>query len=205
MRHNQILAGVLVLLLVGAAPAVLHAQFPAPPSNDSCANAITGLTVPSVTAGSTDGATVDTQAPNCGSAQVTSPGVWYTVVGTGRVITADTCTGTSYDSKLSAYCTDCSSFQCITGNDDACGLQSQISWCSQLGATYHILVHGFGGANGPFELTLTDGGACDTPVPCAESGPQRAPVPVLSRGMVAAMAFLLLGLGLFAVRRRYRT
>ena len=204
MRYSQTIVGVLALLLVGATPAILHAQMQAP-SNDLCANAITGLAVPSVTAGTTVGATTDSQAPSCDNTAVTSPGVWYTVAGTGRIIIADTCTGTSYDSKLSAYCTNCASFQCITGNDDLCGLQSQISWCSQLGSTYHILVHGFGGSTGPFDLTLTDGGPCGAPVPCGgASGPRPAPVPVLSRSMVAAMALMLLGLGLFAVRRHYR-
>lgn len=205
MRYSQAIAGALALLLVGVTPAILHAQAQ-PPSNDLCVNAITGLAVPSVTAGTTVGATTDSQAPSCGAAAVTSPGVWYTVVGTGRIITADTCNGTTtYDSKLSAYCTNCTAFQCITGNDDFCGLQSQISWCSQLGDTYHILVHGFGGATGPFDLTLTDGGPCGAPVPCgAASAPRPAPLPVLSGGMVVAMALLLLGLGLVAVRRHYR-
>ncbi len=141
------------------------------PDNDLCQDAIGPLSVPSITQGTTDFATVDTDAPFCGTS-VTSPGVWYTVVGTGTTMTASLCTGaTTYDAKLSVYCGTCGSLVCIDGNDDFCGLQSQVSWCSQLGATYYILVHGFGGATGPFELELTeDGVPCQPTVQCLPAG-----------------------------------
>lgn len=128
------------------------------PDNDDCLDAIGPLAIPSVTAGSTVGATPDPNAPTPCGTSVSAPGVWYTVVGTGRTITASTCTGaTGYDSKLNVYCLDCDDLTCITGNDDFCGLQSQVSWCSEPGVTYHILVQGFGGATGTFELELTQG------------------------------------------------
>lgn len=140
----------------------------ATPTNDDCEDAIGPLAVPSVTPGTTELATTDLGFPSpCGSGSITSPGVWYTVVGTGNTMTASMCNGnTPFDAKLNVYCdVDCTmpaEATCVTGIDDFCGLQPQVSWCSQAGALYHILVHGFGGATGPFELVLSDDGA-----PCA--------------------------------------
>ncbi len=138
------------------------------PANDLCADAIGPLSAGSSTDGSTAGATMDA-APDCGT-EVTAPGVWYTVTGTGNTMTASTCSGASYDTKLSVYCSDCADFTCQDANDDACGLQSEVSWCSQDGAEYLVLVHGFGGAVGDFTLTISDGTACTTDNGCLALG-----------------------------------
>lgn len=143
---------------------------PQPPSNDLCDNAI-AVAVPSTTAGSTDAATIDSAFPTCGTS-ITSPGVWYSVTGTGNTMTASLCNGVAlYDTKLSVYCPDCATATCVVGIDDSCGLQSEVSWCSQAGQTYLILVHGFGGQSGPFELVMSDNGVgCADPPPCAICG-----------------------------------
>lgn len=141
---------------------------PQPPGNDHCDSAIS-VSVPSTTSGTTVAADVDFGFPSpCGSATISSPGVWYSVIGTGNTMTASLCNGnTSYDSKISVFCPDCATAVCVDGNDDFCGLQSETSWCSSLGQTYLILVHGFGGDNGPFELVVSDdGSACPAPVSC---------------------------------------
>ena len=132
------------------------------PANDLCENAI-GVEVGSSTAGNTAGATPDLSFPTCVTVN-TAPGVWYSVTGTGNTMTATTCPNSSYDTKVSVYCGDCDTPTCITGNDDNCalsGLLSSASWCSQAGATYNILVHGFNDDAGAFTLDVTDDG-----VPC---------------------------------------
>ena len=144
------------------------------PANDDCANAI-AVAVPSGTPGTTEFATTDSEGfPFCGTG-ITSPGVWYSVTGTGNTITASLCDGnTAFDSKISVYCGDCAdpaNALCVDGNDDFCGLQSEISWCSQAGATYLVLVHGFGGATGTFELDISDDGvSCTADVACLPQG-----------------------------------
>lgn len=142
---------------------------PPPPPGDFCDDAVGPLAVPSATAGTTVGTTIDA-APFCGTS-ISAPGVWYTVIGTGNTMTASTCGGTPYDSKLNVYCGPCNNLTCVGGNDDACGLQSTVTWCSQAGALYRILVQGFGGATGPFTLSLSDNGvACTATVLCASVG-----------------------------------
>jgi len=140
-----------------------------PPANDTCATAelmtfMAGGSA-SVIADNTD-ATDDATA-TCGT---TAPGhgMWYTVVGTGNTITATTCSvNTTFDTKIQVFC-DCVSMFCVGGNDDDCGLQSTVTWCSSLGQSYYIHVGGFSTATGTFELTVSDDGlACAPAAPCS--------------------------------------
>jgi hypothetical protein len=130
----------------------------AQPVNDQCANAIT-LGLPSLTLGTVVNATADV-APDCPY----SPrnGVWYTVVGTGNMMTATTCgvggSNANFDSIISIYTGACGAMNCEAGNDDACsGLRSTVSWNSQAGTVYSILVHPYSNASpGDFALAVYD-------------------------------------------------
>jgi hypothetical protein len=126
-----------------------------PLPNDGCEGAIAVSCGDSVS-GSTVGATVDT-APTCGT-PITSPGVWYTLddnSGLPGDITLSLCTGTDFDSKISVYSGSCAALVCVDGNDDSCGLQSEISFASDGNTKYYILIHSFGGATGNFTLDVT--------------------------------------------------
>ncbi len=127
------------------------------PENDDCSNAAPIACGESVS-GSTDLATID-DAPFCGTG-VTSPGVWYALVGEGDEVTASLC-GSDYDTKLSVYTGSCGDLVCVAGNDDFCGLQSQVGFVALPGETYYILVHGFGGGTGDYNLTLECSPICD--------------------------------------------
>lgn len=135
------------------------------PTYDTCDGALPIMCGDTV-AGSTIGATVDDAvAPTCDTT-VTAPGVWYVYEDTTGLVTDITvtmCEGTTdYDTKLSVYTGDCGAppFTCVAGNDDSCGLQSEVTFQSDGATTFYILVHGFGTATGNFELTMH----C-TPVP----------------------------------------
>ncbi|MBL0063379.1 MAG: hypothetical protein IPP40_18315 [bacterium] len=80
-------------------------------------------------------------------------------------MTAHTCFGASYDTKINIYTGDCTAPICVTGNDDACGLQSSVSWCSVAGQVYFILVQGFTGQTGSFTFVVEDNG-----VSCSGTG-----------------------------------
>jgi len=149
-------------------------------ANDECFDAI-HLAVPSVTPGTTLGATEDICVPECGTT-VTAPGVWYTVIGTGNTMTASTCndgypeTGSAdYDSKLNVYCPGCTLARCVAGNDDGpgcTGFSSKVSWCSESNFQYAIFVQGFFGSVGNFDLAVYDNGVpCSGAVPCAPPPP----------------------------------
>lgn len=150
--------------------------------NDECTDADGPLDIPSVAFGTTTNATSDDPpAFQCGDAVGANPGIWYTLIGNGNQIYASTCDdfpfqGTAdYDTQISIFCDDCENLTCVDGNDDDCSggslsELSTVSFCSQSGALYRILVHGFGGATGDFALNIMEGGSCDTAIECLPSG-----------------------------------
>ncbi|MBK8498521.1 MAG: hypothetical protein IPL52_06805 [Flavobacteriales bacterium] len=103
----------------------------------------------------TDGASVDT-APACGT-DITAPGVWYTLEGVDAQITVTTCPDNTYDTKLNVYSGDCGDLQCVGGNDDIAGgvFCSSFTFSASAGTTYHILVQGYDGEVGDFDLAVT--------------------------------------------------
>ena len=102
--------------------------------------------------GRTTGAAIDPENAKCGAS--TAPGVWYSVIGNGQPMRAETC-GSTYDTRLSIFEGDCGVPACVTQNDDACGLQSMVSWNSEDGATYLILVHGYATRAGDYLLSVS--------------------------------------------------
>jgi hypothetical protein len=134
---------------------------PTPPPNDLCVDAIDIPSVPASVQGTTELSTFDS-APSCMGQVVGFKSVWYTITGTGNTMTASTCTGTTYNTVLIVYCGSCDALDCVGASNDFCGPQSQVSWCSQAGARYFVLVTGFQFTDaGPFTLTVTDDGvAC---------------------------------------------
>jgi hypothetical protein len=149
IQTNSFKTGLICMLLLSVVFAgKLSAQ------GATCAEATVincGQTVTGTTAGGT------TQAvPTCVTTLNTAPGVWYSFVGNGDLISASTCgAGTAYDSKLGVFSGSCAALVCVTGNDDACGLQSTATFQSVAGTTYFIYITGFGAGAGNYSMTLT--------------------------------------------------
>ena len=122
------------------------------PVNDLCSGAININCAQTVT-GSTVAATVDV-VPFCVTPLSTAKGVWYTFTGNGAAATLSLC-GSGYDTKIGVFTGTCGSFVCVTGNDDFCGLQSQVNFPTVFGTQYYILITGFGAESGSFTLTRT--------------------------------------------------
>jgi hypothetical protein len=128
----------------------------AQPLNDDCGDAIL-VDVGSVTAGTTIDASLDSVGI-CGTSN-TAPGVWYRVIGTGDPIIASTCNDANYDTKISVFSGDCGTLTCVTGVDDTenCnGNTTKVSWASEFGVEYLILVHGYSSATGNFNLSIDE-------------------------------------------------
>ncbi len=129
-------------------------------SPDLCTNAVP-VSVGTTTPGSTANTEVNDIGPDCGTGPVDSPGVWYSVTGTGNLMTASLCFGAAFDTRLTVYEGGCGALTCVADADDTCGNQESVSWCSTAGTEYLILVHGVAGASGPFGLEVTDQGCSD--------------------------------------------
>lgn len=111
--------------------------------------------------------------PVCGTTGFhTAPGMWFSVNGTGNLLSATTCGADSdLDSHVSIFRDSCSSLQCVgsTGQDLPCGASGAVSWFSEANVAYKIYVSGRGSRVGSFALKVADSSAeagetCQTPV-----------------------------------------
>lgn len=122
-------------------------------NNDDCTGAVP-VAVPSSTAGTTIGFNSDI-APSCVVSDNTSGGVWYTLTGTGDIITASLCSA-DYDSYIRIFSGSCGALSCIIGDDDGCGTSGSIAtWTSTNGTDYYILVSGYSSYTGNFTLDIS--------------------------------------------------
>ncbi len=136
------------LLLLSASRAAAQAP------NDDCSTAIT-IACGETLSGSTAEATTD-GAAECGTS-VSAPGVWYRFEGLPAQVTATTCPDSSYDTKISVYRGTCGDLVCVGGNDDIADgiLCSSVTFIADAGITYYILVNGYDGIVGDFDLAVT--------------------------------------------------
>ena len=123
-------------------------------SPDLCAGAAPiacGQTLSGTTTGSTDDLVEE-----CGTS-ISGPGVWFTFEGAGDQVTLTTCPSPSYDSKINVYSGECDDLTCVAGNDDTPGLGtcSTVTFDTESGVTYQVLVQGYNGATGTFDLVRT--------------------------------------------------
>ena len=144
-------------------PAPTRIQTPMPTGfevlNDFCVNAKV-MPIGTLT-GSTEGGAVD---HNVTCVSPSSPGAWYTVIGTGGDMNVNTCwSKTPFDTILVLFKGDCEFMSCVANNDDAndvdgCNtpLKSSVTWMSELGVEYKVLVYGFSTSTGSFNLTMVD-------------------------------------------------
>ncbi|WP_339890249.1 choice-of-anchor J domain-containing protein, partial [uncultured Flavobacterium sp.] len=132
-----------------------------PAPNNLCASAIP-LTCNTPVSGTTQGSTsVGAPTAFCGTASNTSPGVWYTFAGNGDVVTFSLC-GSPFDTKIQVLTGSCGTFTCVAGNDNSCGLQSEVQITTTSGTLYYIYVFGVNNTtSGTFTLNTT----CVTPPP----------------------------------------
>ncbi len=133
-----------------------------PPVNDDCANA-SAIGCGQIIDGSTINANADGTLDACTGIAVTSPGVWYTFIGTGDQVQLSTCNSAGGDTKIHVFVGDCVTPVCVAGNDDGCaaGFLSSITFTTINGFAYYVLVSEFGAGNGidfTLEMTCVD---CD--------------------------------------------
>ncbi len=176
--------------------------FTTPPANDFCADAIT---LPScsggaqVVNGTTINSTVDSNYVNCGGpnngTSTTERGVWYKYVGDNMQVTLNTCSSTTYDSRISVYTGTCGALSCVVTNDDnnACtiaGLSSEVTFNAVAGTEYLVFVHGyqFGtslSATGNFAMNITCAPIC-TPATVNDECANATPVSVSPTGVASS-------------------
>jgi hypothetical protein len=142
------------LTLVLAALAVPGAARAAPPTNDAFAAAEELSGRVSEASGITKDATKEIGEPDHAH-RSGGASVWYrwTAPAAGRAVVS-TC-GSSFDTVLAAYTGETvAALTEIAGNDDACELQSRVSFAAAAGVIYRIAVDGINGATGALALSI---------------------------------------------------
>lgn len=131
---------------------------PAAPANDLICNAIPvtcGGTISGTTTGATNFGVGELNT--CGGYTQNTPGVWYSIVGNGDIITASLC-GTSHDSQIAVFSGTCAAPVCFGSNDDngpvCSGLSSSFAWTSVPGQTYFIKVFSWTTSTPTFNFNL---------------------------------------------------
>ncbi|CAB9510810.1 PKD [Seminavis robusta] len=153
------------------------------------------------TIGTTVGGETAQHVDTCnGSNGARSPTSWFSVLGTGGVMTASTCwPGTDFDTKVSVFGGwNCTSLTCVASNDDSSTsktpchfneLASRATWPSIKDVEYTIMINGFGSRAGNFELSVeTQNDNCDYAAPLAvgdrvHGDTTHAAVPWMGRGI----------------------
>jgi len=134
---------------------------PAPPvpTNDLCANAI-GVACGDLITGQNSNGGTSTGDPTgtCGTDVSNINAIWYRVTGNGNSYEVNTCNFNGYDTKLAVFSGTCGALTCVGGNDDTpgcgTGLASSVTFQTVNGVDYWIMVGGFGGAQGIFQLQV---------------------------------------------------
>ena len=134
---------------------------PSAPANDICTGAATLACGNTVTV-NTSLATIDASGSGSCGTTITTPGVWYRIVGNGQQMTLSTIGLTTADTKLMVFSGSCTGLVCVGGNDDFTGLQSSVTWNSVNGTTYFVLAALYTGT-GSFPMALSCVNPCPTP------------------------------------------
>ena len=132
---------------------------------DNCAEAVTvscGTTI----SGSTIGATYSNPG-SCGTS-VSAAGVWYKFIGQGGTVVLSMCNAADYDTKVNVYTGSCGNLTCVTGNDDkpGCNYASEVTFTALNDQQYFILVNGWNGQTGNFNMAM----ACSNEDYCPSQG-----------------------------------
>jgi M6 family metalloprotease-like protein len=153
--------------------------------NEFCTQAIPAAVDGSRIAGSTKSVTHSASGPaSCEGVEITNPSLWYTLEGTGDSFDVSACTAdgsSDFDVSVSVYSGSCGDMTCVSGStfagqqcsdaetsnrtrflQDASSSPVNLSFESEEGVTYYLLVHGQNpnavpgeGGVGDFELYIS--------------------------------------------------
>jgi hypothetical protein len=149
---------------VPAGPFSLTADFAV--ANDLCANAtpIGDGTYPFSTCGATTDGPAEPGACNFFNEPQIGSDIWYRYTASCTGTATATLCGSGYDTEIAIYGATCPTAggSVLACNDDACGLQSQVTFAVTAGQQYLVRIGGYNGATGSGTLTVS----CAASNPC---------------------------------------
>ncbi|MFN5294402.1 MAG: hypothetical protein ACK5BL_02645 [Flavobacteriales bacterium] len=83
--------------------------------------------------------------------------IWYSYTATeSGLLTVSTC-GSAFDTRIHVFTGSCGQLDCYAQNDDACSMQSLVTFEVIQGETYLVRMGGFGSLAGAFFMTVSCG------------------------------------------------
>ena len=156
------MAAAALLVCAALLPAAAHA---AAPSNDAIDSATSIGALPYNDTLDTTEATTAADDPSCAGNGHT---VWYRYTPSSSIRVDANTFGSSYDTTISVYTGSPGSLTQIACNDDAQGLQSQVTFDATAGQSYYVMAGSFGsGSGGTLTLELREAAP---PPPAPEVG-----------------------------------
>jgi len=125
--------------------------------NDQCSGALE-IILGDPISGSTIFATMDDGAAKdyCTSFNRTSPGIWYTIAGTGGRLQA-TILESNFGPQISVFSGSCIELTCVGGEVASISYQvPPLLWETETDETYYVYIHGVASMVGDFELLITE-------------------------------------------------
>ena len=92
----------------------------------------------------------------CHSYSNAAPGVWYSVLGTGKTFHAHTEQGTELDTFISVFSGDCEELKCVSDTEGDVRMKRSYSWPTDQGVTYYLLAQGLLDKVGEFNLVVDE-------------------------------------------------
>jgi Secretion system C-terminal sorting domain len=126
-----------------------------PPPNDLSSNAIPLGCGETLTGATIAALTTQPNPPTCGGIPANTRDVWYKFNGNGQNMTISTCSGPNLNTQVSIYIPTPAGLQCVAGNDNFCGLRSQVTVATSAYVPYLVRVAGASNAQGIFNITRT--------------------------------------------------
>ena len=144
---------------------------------DTCDNAVEVLVSDFSYASSTTQARPHNVQSCGGTGKHTAPGLWFKVIGNGKILKADTCLdGTDLDTEISIFQGNCGVLQCVAGSGQipSCSEEGAVSWLSEFGVEYLVFISGHGSRTGDFTMKIKEddrgpGSICMSPLNLASS------------------------------------
>jgi hypothetical protein len=141
---------------------------PPPPANDNFASAIVLQGASGSVTGNNVTATKESTDPTFIAGNAGGKSVWFFWTATGSGATTIDTVGSDYDTLLGVYTGNQGALSLVGANDDiVLGdiVESRVQFTATAGVTYRILVDGFDGDTGSFQLNWSGSVATPTPTP----------------------------------------
>lgn len=127
------------------------------PDNDNCVSATAVDALPFVDFGSNLLATeegFESTATRCSRVEGSAKTLWYELIGDGSCVSASV-VGENFEAVLALYEGDCDSMNCLAQTDNSNSNRGLLSWGTESGTVYKILVAGaYGTQAGDFLLAI---------------------------------------------------